>query len=54
MSRGEKVTDVTKRNVYLSIDVFPGQKVFLKFENLGCPNISFLFRELMIKGCLQE
>ena len=45
---GEKVTDVPKRNV------FPGQKVFLKFQNLGCPNISFLFRELMIKGCLQE
>ena len=42
------------KETYIYLDVFPGQKVCLKFRNLGCPNISFLFRELMIKGCLLE
>ena len=52
-SGGKKLRMLPKETcIYL--DVFPGQKVILKFQNLGCPNISFLFRELMIKGCLQE
>ena len=53
-SRGKSYGCYQKKRKYIYLDVFPGQKVFLKFQNLGCPNISFLFRELMIKGCLQE
>ena len=50
---GKKLRMLPKET-YIYLDVFPGQKVCLKFRNLGCPNISFLFRELMIKGCLLE
>ena len=48
-SGGKKVTDVTKRK-----EMFFLARKSLKFQSLGCPNILFLFRELMIKGCLQE